>query len=230
MEADRKCQSCGIVEGTWRCLDCAGRQRHCTGCFRNLHLRNPFHRVENWTGDFFQPAWLFQAGVDVFLGHGGNKCPSLEVNDEGESDLEEDDEGHFEDVQDGDADNLEVPDDGDPAWQDDIGHQSRQHNTIPRGFARAKGRHAKIIVDSSGVHSIQVYCCRCPNAQADDTQYMKMGLFPASFGDVKTAFSFKLLDDFRVDNLECKTSALGFWRRVVRTTCSAFPKSVPVSC
>lgn len=84
-------------------------------------------------------------------------------------------------------------------------------------------------MDSNGVHSIKVHCCRCPNARSDDIQYMMMGLFPASFKEVKTAFTFRLLDDFRADNLECKTSALGFWRRIVRLTCSAFPKTVPVS-
>ena len=35
----------------------------------------PFHQVENWTGSFFKAAWLCQVGLEIHLGHGGNKCP-----------------------------------------------------------------------------------------------------------------------------------------------------------
>jgi hypothetical protein len=55
-----------------------------------------------------------------------------------------------------------------------------------------------------------------------------MGLFPASLQNIKTAFTFGVLDDFRMDNLECKTAGLNYWHKVVRITSNEFPKSVPV--
>jgi hypothetical protein len=32
--------------------------------------------VQHWNGKFFQDAWLYQAGVKLFFGHGGKLCPS----------------------------------------------------------------------------------------------------------------------------------------------------------
>lgn len=57
---------------------------------------------------------------------------------------------------------------------------------------------------------------------------MSAGFFPASFDQVETAFSFQLLDDLRMDNLECKTPVLNFWHRLHRITTPLDPGSVPV--
>src|ERR1700719_2874390 len=35
----------------------------------------PLHLVEHWTGSHFEPGWLFQAGVEMYLGHNGMACP-----------------------------------------------------------------------------------------------------------------------------------------------------------
>ena len=63
-------------EGSWRCKDCTGKPLLCLHCCREQHQSHPFHRVQHWNGTFFEDAWLYQAGVKLFFGHGGKLCPS----------------------------------------------------------------------------------------------------------------------------------------------------------
>jgi hypothetical protein len=60
-------------------------------------------------------------------------------------------------------------------------------------------------------------------------QLFQAGLFPASFTRPKTAFTFAVLDDFLLDNLECGTSAMNYYSKIHRLTSSIFPLMVPVS-
>jgi hypothetical protein len=53
-------------------------------------------------------------------------------------------------------------------------------------------------------------------------------IFPASFNRPKTAFTFRVLDDFLLDNLECSTSAMNYYSKLQRMTSSMFPHLVPV--
>jgi hypothetical protein len=55
-----------------------------------------------------------------------------------------------------------------------------------------------------------------------------MGLFPASLKRVQTAFTFAVLDDFQMDNLECKTAGMKYFSKLQRLTSNTFPSSVPV--
>jgi hypothetical protein len=103
------------------------------------------------------------------------------------------------------------------------------------GFSSSKpGRRDKegnpmmTIIDRSGVHEIGVAWCRCPEAPERDVQLMTAGLFPATFHNPKTAFTFRVLEDFHLDNLECKTTASQFFSRLRRLTNDEFPNTVPV--
>jgi hypothetical protein len=58
---------------------------------------------------------------------------------------------------------------------------------------------------------------------------MTAGLFPATFNNPKTAFTFRVLEDFHLDNLECKTTPSQFFSRLRRLTNDEFPNTVPVS-
>ncbi len=59
-------------------------------------------------------------------------------------------------------------------------------------------------------------------------QLMMAGLFPATFRNPKTAFTFQVLEEFHLDNLECKTTPSQFFSRLRRITNDEFPNSVPV--
>jgi hypothetical protein len=84
------------------------------------------------------------------------------------------------------------------------------------------------VVDRSGVHEIGISWCRCSEAPDHDIQLMMAGLFPATFRNPKTAFTFRVLEDFHLDNLECKTTPSQFFSRLRRLTNDEFPNTVPV--
>ncbi|KAG2032020.1 hypothetical protein BDR03DRAFT_985997 [Suillus americanus] len=83
------------------------------------------------------------------------------------------------------------------------------------------------VVDTSGLHSLMIRFCQCSNALSQDMQLFEMGLFPASFISLKTAFTFAVLDDFLLDNLECRTLAMNYYSKLRRVTSSVFPHLVP---
>lgn len=215
--ANMLCSVCQTAGLSWKCLDCQGGCFCCTSCLRQLHQRSPFHRIKSWDGTCFQPAWLYQAGVEVHLGHHGAPCPTTIYED------------------------PEVSDDPGTPWistspaDNDLegAQQEPRFNTSgasrQSGFPRYQKRNYKLLIDRTGVHPLKVRLCYCAGAEAQDLQYMSSGLFPASFEQVETAFTFRLLDDLRMDNLECKTPVLNFWHRLRRTTAPLDPESVPVS-
>ena len=224
----RKCTSCKSRDGSWRCLDCLARPLLCIGCCRESHARLPFHRVERWCGTHFTPAWLQEVGVGIYLGHGGQKCPSPILGSSSDVDTGT---SAAPVLQDESANNpFDLFDDG---WEDD---ENEERNTYlhygpPRpGSLDANGHQIMIIVDRSGIHHIGIHFCDCPSAKSADLQLLDMGIYPASQKRPKTGFTFGVLDDFLVDNRECKVSALRFYSKLRRITSNAFPASAPVCC
>jgi len=113
---------------------------------------------------------------------------------------------------------------------------AEKQDTFQFGFGSSKpGRNDKdgnpvvTIIDRSGVHEIGVRWCCCLNAPEHDMQLMAAGLFPATFRNPKTAFTFRVLEEFHLDNLECKTTPSQFFSRLRRLTSDEFPNTVPVS-
>ncbi|KAG1842954.1 hypothetical protein F4604DRAFT_1689650 [Suillus subluteus] len=68
---------------------------------------------------------------------------------------------------------------------------------------------------------------RCPDVKTLDKQLFEMGLFPASFTHPKTMFTFALLDNFILDNLECRTLAMNYYSKLKHITSSTSPHLVP---
>ncbi|KAG2049430.1 hypothetical protein BDR06DRAFT_984372 [Suillus hirtellus] len=89
------------------------------------------------------------------------------------------------------------------------------------------GKQCITIVDKSGVHSLMIQFCHCLNACTTNKQLFEMGMFPASFTQPKTAFTFLVLDGFTLDNLECGTSAMNYYNKLRRMMSSIFPQLVP---
>jgi hypothetical protein len=199
---DRLCSACN-KDGVYKCHACFNEPLFCTDCCRSQHQRHPFHRISQWTGSFFQETSLAKVGLQIHLGHGGSPCPS---STDYASDL-------FE-------------------WSDT--DENIDYDDYPEGASiplvmDADSVHpAMTIVDKSGVHSLSMWYCRCPGAIGKDMQLFKAGLFPASFTKPKTAFTFSVLDDFLLDNLECGTSAMNYYSKIRRLTSSIFPLMVPV--
>ncbi|KAH9942125.1 hypothetical protein B0H21DRAFT_696451, partial [Amylocystis lapponica] len=211
------CTSCRVEEATWRCLHCFGRPTYCTLCCRKQHERNPFHRVEKWTNNlYYSPAWLAEAGVVLQLGHGGGECPSHRQYTSGDS-WEDEDDWTSDEEDDNDVEATAAA------------HSRSADGSRPAAATYTGNQTAMVIVDTTGIHRIPVWWCGCEGAPSDEMQLLDMALYPASHRRVKSCFTFRVLDDFLLDNLECKTSALNFYSKLRRTTNSTFPDQVPVS-
>lgn len=219
---DETCTVCRQRPLAWRCGDCFHHRDTCTECVRNGHLQMPFHRVERWNGVCFVPGWLFQAGLSLNLGHEGGSCPC------DLSTLAED-ISSAPDTEWCPKNDKARPNPQDEDGWEDIPMLDSSWSTDGYGFPRFKKRNHVLIIDTSGAHPIPVTVCQCPGAAPVHVQFMSEGLFPATFKSVETAFTFRALDDLRVDNLECKTAVMNWWNRVKRITTPLQPDSVPVS-
>jgi hypothetical protein len=102
-----------------------------------------------------------------------------------------------------------------------------QGDSLPDIFDGRMGKDVIVVVDSAGVFQHQVAWCTCNNDHP--MQLFKDGLFPASFKRPETVFTFRVLDDFYLDAMECTTVARSFYQKIRRMTNSTFPSKVPVS-
>ena len=75
---------------------------------------------------------------------------------------------------------------------------------------------------------MEILYCICPNAADRDEQLIHSGLFPSSYKQIKTVFTFAVFDDFLTDNLECRTTAQQYYSKLQSITNHMFPGSVPV--
>ncbi len=198
---DRLCSVCK-KDGVYRCHGCFNEPLFCTDCCRIQHQRHPFHRISQWTGSFFQETSLLKVGLHIHLAHDGTPCPSSSTD-------------YSSDV-------FQWSD-----TNDDIDDDYPEGPFIPP--VRDPDQPVITIVDKSGVHSLSICYCHCPGALSRDMQLFQAGLFPASFTRPKTAFTFTILDNFLLDNLECGTSAMNYYSKIRRLTSSVFPLMVPVS-
>ncbi|KAG2365204.1 hypothetical protein BDR07DRAFT_1449868 [Suillus spraguei] len=82
------CPGCPCPTSTppqYRCQDYLDSQLYCGLCIIQYHIRLPTHRIEEWTGQFFQRISLKTMGLRVQLGHTiGERCilPKKAFNDE----------------------------------------------------------------------------------------------------------------------------------------------------
>ncbi|KAG1900243.1 uncharacterized protein F5891DRAFT_980513 [Suillus fuscotomentosus] len=102
-------------------------------------------------------------------------------------------------------------------------------NHLPTGVPFLKNsKTMTTIVDKLGIHSHITKYCLCTDALTADIQLCQMELFPAFFSQPKTVFTFEVLDNFLLDNLECGTSAMNYYNKLRRMTTAIFPHLMPV--
>jgi hypothetical protein len=77
------CVRCFIADqrivGRWRCRDCHFRHLVCRRCCRQDHELQPLHRIEKWTGTYFQQASLWEVGCNLQVLHQGRMCTALQM-------------------------------------------------------------------------------------------------------------------------------------------------------
>ncbi|KAG1847220.1 hypothetical protein F4604DRAFT_1594685 [Suillus subluteus] len=194
-----KCNDCGEGEGLIRCLSCSGTRAWCPSCVLKAHQHNPFHNLQLWNGRFYETTTLQAQGYIMYLGHGGEPCPNLS---------HQPDPSPWEDL--GSMEDVFAQEEGDTINDTQLGVSNL------------------VIVHSTGVYSHSVSWCQCPGAEkAHHLDLMKARLFPASLTRPRSAFTFDVLDNFLIDTLECKTSAMSFYQKLRRFTNNAFPDKIP---
>jgi CxC2 like cysteine cluster associated with KDZ transposases len=178
MPSDGMCGRCSEVASAWRCLDCLGRPVHCGACCRTMHDRKVFHRVEHWTGSYWEPAWLRHVGVGIRFGHGGSGCPSIppERGDVHLASLHNLPESNHISLEDEDDISSGAEPDDEPL------RSGFSMQEFPKaGSLDSNGDPIMVIVDRSGVHHLGVKFCECPTALSKDLQLLEMRLYPGSF-------------------------------------------------
>jgi hypothetical protein len=160
-----------------------------------------------WNGRFFERSDLLTQELCLDLCHYPDDCPSIPLSPETQMMFE-----------------LDISDDGND-------HPDRDQPPEPDESMRHSGSRSNlIIVSSTGIFNRSVRWCHCVKSPDQYVQLLlRAKLFPASFKNPKTAFTFEVLDHFRVDALECKTAAMNFMSKIQRITDEAFPSRVPVS-
>jgi hypothetical protein len=75
--------------------------------------------------------------------------------------------------------------------------------------------HELTVMDISGVHQAWIKWCNCTNSKHEQEHHLlHMGLFPVSYKNIKTVFTFQVLNDFWMSNLECKTLVYQYYSKL----------------
>ncbi|KAI9429637.1 hypothetical protein H4582DRAFT_2114301 [Lactarius indigo] len=239
-----KCSMC-TMSMQIKCSNCVGGNYFCKECCLQIHTRSPFHRMSRWTGTHFAPISLISIGFKLCLGHDGKPCP---LTVEGVQAAKEPQTSRWRSrhtrstslisVEEEQAHSSGGPQSPLQALEDMHGISDTLYDFAGDVLDPSEGntrrtRTAKsgnpliTIVNQTGVFDMDVLFCICPNAGADDEQLLQAGIFPSTFKQIETAFTFSVLDDFLADNLECKTTAQQYYSKLQSITNRMFPDHVP---
>ena len=199
------CSLCQQSSGSYRCQDCFKSTLVCAPCCISTHAQLPFHRIRMWNGCFFERTDLLTRALSLDLRHYPDDCPASSISTDTQM-----------------MDDLNISDQDDNFADEDQPTESEQ--TMHTG-----SRSELIIVSSNGIFKRSVRWCQCATNSNHYVQLLLHAkLFPASFKNPKTAFTFEVLDHFWIDALECKTAAMNFMNKLQRISDEAFPSRVPV--
>ena len=213
---------------SWRCHDCFVEPVFCKDCLRTTHLCLPFHRVSRWNGQSFYRSSISDAGVALYTGHGGESCPAYgpthTLNYIGNPHTPHD--GRHDPTTDpgGSSAPEEVPQL--TAWEE----AGVKLDTVKSSQnLDAMGNPWITLVDTTGIHQFQVHYCRCTDGclVPEHIQLLRVGLYPATITMPRTVFTFRVLDDYLLLNLETKATPQRFLAKLQRATTSCFPDALP---
>ena len=188
------CSVCQATDATWQCASCFHDPLFCTGCMRESHGSLPFHRVEQWDGACSKPAWLADVGVAIYLGHGGKMCPTYLTNTSlasasGSTTTPAGAEDTAEDT--AEAEPTGSGDEADDEEEDpDIAQRWKSSFDRTGNYTRRNG--VCVVIDTNGVHCLNLRPCQCTGAEPAEHQCLRAGLYPASFTRIKDRKSTRL--------------------------------------
>ena len=230
----------------WRCDDCFGSPTFCSHCLRTSHIVHPFHRVSHWDGQCFHRSSLNKAGITLNLGHYGALCPIYTPDNSVPTDNVLSDSSPLTSEPLG-RDGRDIPTDGEHTAgnagllsDDDDDEADALWQNVETGGMPLKGtRKAKpgldskqcpvlTIVDITGIHELRTRFCQCSPLETNPLshQLLSAALFPSSLKNPRTAFTFRVLDDINLTNLEGKISTFKYFKKLRRLTSNAFPHMI----
>src|SRR5262245_4669702 len=124
-------------------------------------------------------------------------------------------------------------------WDSDHGYFMR-HDLSALGFVIHLGHNGErcpnsahdvffTVVDSNGVHSTKLSFCGCIGSGERFEQLARARLFPGTTRDPRTAFTFTVLKEFHLHNLESKKAAYDYLGALRRLSDNVFTADVSVS-
>ena len=63
------CKHCNNALAVWRCKECILATPMCRRCMRQSHNENPFHRIQQWNGNYFRNADISEVGTYLLIRH-----------------------------------------------------------------------------------------------------------------------------------------------------------------
>ncbi|KAH9011266.1 hypothetical protein EDB85DRAFT_1847414, partial [Lactarius pseudohatsudake] len=224
MEGRKTIDKCSVCRrpSDIKCPDCFGSCSFCKDCCLEAHRRSPFHRPLQWNLTHYTQVSLHSLGLSICLGHDGAPCPQTGLESpESFGQLptprgtpQPEDQSSRRDIPDMLFDVPEIP------LESTDAAASRKRTTD-------SGNPLFTVVDQGGIFDMEVVFCICSELDNTDEQLLQAGLFPATFKQIETLFTFSVLEDFLVDNLECKTTAQQFYAKLQNMTSKMFPNNVP---
>ena len=85
------------------------------------------------------------------------------------------------------------------------------------------------VIHTNGVHTTKLRFCGCLAAPDKLTQLMHAKLFPGTPSDPRSAYTFAVLKEFHMHNLQSKCGAFDYIVSLRRLTDNVFTNKVPVS-
>ncbi|KAH9007762.1 hypothetical protein EDB83DRAFT_2236202 [Lactarius deliciosus] len=227
-----KCSLC-YGHGDIKCPNCVGTPLFCKSCCVKAHRHSPFHRPLLWTATHYTPVSLHSLGYVLFFGHAGEPCPqtSWPRIDTSRRNVT----SSLQSVQE-ELESLQMSDQLPISTAPIILDTLFDHPDIPldpvdmfpdQTQREPSGNQMLTIVDRSGIFEMEAVFCVCSETDNQDEQLLRSGLFPATFKQIRTLFTFSVLDDFLNDNIECKTTAQQYYSKLQSLTSRMFPSLVP---
>ncbi|KAF8169238.1 hypothetical protein BJ912DRAFT_862222 [Pholiota molesta] len=197
------CSSCTDNHlAVWRCVDCSLSQPVCRRCMRSLHVDNPFHVIQRWTGTYFRRAELWEVGTYILVRHHQGQ-PSLRISTNSTEIFGK----------------ISAPKGYGRAGISSQCSAATATDSLQNAYVR--------IVHTNGVHCLAMVSCQCQGSTQLPLDLVASRLWPTSFHTIRTLFTNHLLRYFRLCNLELKASAYQFYMLLRRLSNPIAPGDVP---
>ncbi|KAH8999650.1 hypothetical protein EDB86DRAFT_3075718 [Lactarius hatsudake] len=236
-------------------MEAQGRSDKCSKCTKKPEIRNsPFHRPLLWNTTHYTPVTLHSLGFALYIGHGGAPRPQTVEGIRAAHTVSAIRKGHALQRRSRSASLTSVPEDLDssnnagqlptpretpqpegPSTNLEISdglfdsldmYLESNENDASRVRTADSGNPLFTVVDRSGVFDMEIVFCVCSGMDNMGEQLLRAGLFPSTFKQIETLFTFSVLEDFITDNLECKTTAQQYYSKLQSMTSKMFPNKV----